>query len=144
MYTMYMSQALAPTYRTVADARAHIKDVLDGAERGDVVTIERGLHRSAVVDAALLRTALAQSITAHVRVGSEDGRWFAYLDGQPFASDGATLDEALTDLRESLREYAIDWHDHLRTAPNHSSNRALVTLIDLSDDEELAQWISTE
>lgn len=40
----------------------------------------------------------------------------------------------------SLREYAEDWEDHLKDAPNHADAWALVQLVKLSTDDELRDW----
>ena len=41
------------------------------------------------------------------------------LPGLPIAADGETFDEALDEMVSALREYAEEWADHLRHAPNH-------------------------
>ena len=53
------------------------------------------------------------------------------------AADGATVDEALDEMVEAMREYADDWTERLLTAPNHARNWDLVQLIDLSHDDQL-------
>jgi hypothetical protein len=55
--------------------------------------------------------------------------------------DGATFDEAVTEMVAALREYADDWQDHLLGAPNHRASWGLVQLIRLSDDQRLRDWI---
>lgn len=62
------------------------------------------------------------------------------MSGRPFVSEGATVDDALADLLESLREYAEDWDTRLQHAPNHQDNWALVQLVKLSSEEELLEW----
>jgi hypothetical protein len=61
--------------------------------------------------------------------------------GLPLATDGASLDEAINEMIDNLREYAEDWQERLLDAPNHRDNRALVRLINLSDDEHLRDWL---
>jgi hypothetical protein len=63
------------------------------------------------------------------------------LPGLPIAGTGKTLSDALSDTVDALREYAEDWSDHLRHAPNHAGNWDLVQLIALSDDEQLTRWL---
>lgn len=69
-------------------------------------------------------------------VEESDG-WSAYLPGLPVAADGKTRDEALVDLVRALREYAYDWRDHLRSAPNHHGHESLVRVVDASSDAEI-------
>ena len=59
----------------------------------------------------------------------------------PDADYETVRDGALADLVVALREYAQDWNDHLRTAPNHHQHWALVTLVELSDDTQLLEWL---
>jgi predicted RNase H-like HicB family nuclease len=75
---------------------------------------------------------------------AEAGGWSAVVPGLPVAADGATFDEAITELADALREYATDWQERLLDAPNHRSNRALVQLIKISDDEQLIDWLVGE
>jgi predicted RNase H-like HicB family nuclease len=74
-------------------------------------------------------------------VVAEAGGWSVFLPGLPLAADGATFDEAIEEMVQALREYAEDWQDRLRTAPNHEDNWGLVQLIALSDDVELRDWL---
>ena len=41
----------------------------------------------------------------------------------------------------ALREYAEDWINRLKDAPNHADNGPLVQLVCLSTDEKLGDWI---
>lgn len=72
----------------------------------------------------------------------EDGGWSVFITGLPIAADGATLDDALTEMIDALREYAQDWQDHLLGAMNHRDNWGLVQLIGLSTDDELREWLA--
>jgi hypothetical protein len=49
---------------------------------------------------------------------------------------GATLHEALEDLAEAMLEYADDWVDHLRHAPNHQHRAGYVHRIELAGDTQ--------
>ncbi|WP_220387441.1 hypothetical protein [Microbacterium azadirachtae] len=71
---------------------------------------------------------------------SEHGRIIALMSGRPFVSEGATVDDALSDLVLSLREYAEDWEARLQQAPNHRDNWSLVQLVKLSSDAQLLEW----
>jgi antitoxin (DNA-binding transcriptional repressor) of toxin-antitoxin stability system len=136
-----MSPETSRHYASFTDARTHLRDVLDAAESGHTVTLMREGARSAVVSADRLRSFLAESLPSQAQVAHEDGAFVVFLANRPFVSEGATLDEALDDLVVSLREYALDWEDHLGKAPNHSGEWGLVQLINLSTDEQLADWV---
>ncbi|MGO4249371.1 hypothetical protein AB4Y87_19330 [Paenarthrobacter sp. RAF54_2] len=58
------------------------------------------------------------------------------------AAEETTSEEATIDLIAALREYAEDWEDHLRRAPNHQGNWALVQLIHSATNEELDAWLT--
>lgn len=132
---------LVADYESVATARSDFKTVLDRSERGHTVTVRRGGVLSAVTSAERLRAYFAKTCSPRTKVFHEDGRWVALLEGRPFVSEGATVDDAIDDLLVSLREYAEDWEDRLQGAPNHEHNWALVQLITLSSDDELRHWI---
>lgn len=134
-----MSQAVAD-YQTFSSARIHLKEVLDRARTGRVVTISRGTDVSAVVSAGRLRDYFFRTVPPRIEIAHEDGRVIALMRSRPFVSEGLTVDDALADMVESLREYAEDWGDHLSEAPNHAGNWALVQLVQLSTDEELLDW----
>ncbi|KQO98280.1 hypothetical protein [Leifsonia sp. Leaf264] len=129
-------------YDTASAARAAFKDVLDVAQIGALVTVRREDFSAAVVPAQQFRVHLAGTVNPDVRVAQEDnGRWSAIMDGRGFASDGATLDAALDDLADSLREYEAEWTQHWASAPNHQQNWALVQLVGLSTDAQLREWL---
>jgi predicted RNase H-like HicB family nuclease len=64
------------------------------------------------------------------QVVHEAGGWSAFIPGLPIAADGATSEEATDELVDAIREYAEDWHDRLRHAPNHQENREIVQLVE--------------
>lgn len=138
MYTMYMPPL---HYPSVASARDNIKLILDAAERGQAVTIERSARRSAVVDAGRLRDFLLASAPSTAEVVHEQGAWVITMPGRPIAAEAASYEEALDELVDALREYAADWNDRLHAAPNHRDNWGLVQLIALSTDEQLRDWL---
>jgi predicted RNase H-like HicB family nuclease len=125
-----------------AGARKSFKTILDTSDRGGLSIIERGESSASVVNTGLFREFLVKTVPAKVQVVNEDGAWAMFLPGLPLAAEGTTLEEATLDLIEALREYAEDWEDHLRTAPNHRGNWALVQIIDSSTDEELDAWLT--
>jgi predicted RNase H-like HicB family nuclease len=128
-------------YDSYTDARAHLKDLLDAAERGRVATVRRESARTAVVDVERLRHFLASLMPSRAQVVPEADGWSVFIPGLPVAADGATFDEAITEMIEALREYADDWQERLLDAPNHRENWGLVQLISLSDDDQLADWL---
>jgi predicted RNase H-like HicB family nuclease len=80
-------------------------------------------------------------VPSRAKVVAEGGGWSVFIPGLPLAADGNTLDEAITDMVETLREYSDDWQDRLLNAPNHRENWGLVQLIELSTDDELRAWL---
>ena len=144
MYEMYIAPMAAIQYDSIAAARAHLKEVVDAAEAGRPTALRRGNRRTSVVDADRLRDALATLRPARAEVVAENGGWTVLIPGLPVAADGSTLEEALTEMIDALREYADDWADQLQHAPNHREHWALVQLIALSDDEHLRQWLVGE
>lgn len=128
-------------YDSYTDARAHLKDLLDAAERGRVATVRRDAGRMAVVDVERLRAVLAALIESRAQVVAEAGGWSIFMPGLPVAADGATFDEAVSEMIDALREYAEDWQERLLDAPNHRNNWGLVQLIGLSTDDQLQDWL---
>jgi prevent-host-death family protein len=131
-------------YTTFNEARIHLKDLLDAAEEGKPATVVRESRRVAVVDAVRLRDYLARLGSLKVEAVAEADGWSLFLPGVPVATDGATFEEAVEEMIDALREYADDWAERLRVAPNHAGNWALVQLVSLSDDEQLRAWIVGE
>jgi hypothetical protein len=129
-------------YDSYSDARAHLKDLLDAAERGRVATVRRESASAAVLDAARLRHFLAAVVPSRAQVVAEAGGWSVFIPGLPIAADGPTFDAAIEEMVAALREYAEDWQDRLLDAPNHRDNWGLVQLISLSDDDQLRDWLA--
>jgi predicted RNase H-like HicB family nuclease len=128
-------------YDSYTDARAHLKDLLDAAEKGRVATVRRESATTAVVDVERLRHFLSSLVPSRAQVVPEAGGWSVFIPGLPVAADGATFDEAIIEMIEALREYADDWQERLLDAPNHRENWGLVQLISLSDDDQLIDWL---
>jgi len=129
-------------YDSYTEARNKLKDLLDAAESGQVATVRRDAATAAVLDAERLRYFLASVVPSRAQVVQEAGGWSVFIPGLPVAADGATFEEAITDMIDALREYADDWQDHLLHAPNHRDNWGLVQLISLSSDEQLSEWLA--
>lgn len=80
-------------------------------------------------------------VPSRAEVVQEGDGWSVFISGLPIAADGATFDEAISEMVDALREYAQDWQDRLLNAPNHRDNWGLVQLISLSDDDQLRRWL---
>lgn len=128
-------------YDSYTEARTHLKDLLDAAERGRTATVRRESATAAVVDADRLRRFLAAVSPVRAQVVAEAGGWSVVIPGLPIAADGATFDEAISEVVDALREYAADWQERLAEATNHRDNWALVQLIALSDNDQLHDWL---
>lgn len=128
-------------YESYTDARAHLKDLLDAAERGEVATVRRDSARAAVVDVGRLLPFLISVVPSRASAVAEDDGWSVFIPGVPVAADGATFDEAITEMIDALREYADDWQDRLLDTPNHREHWGLVQLIALSDEDQLREWL---
>lgn len=132
----------AVAYKTYTDARKGLKELLDDAESGRPVGVQRRERRVAVVDAEGLRNALAHSrdVPQPVAFAEADG-WSVLLPGVPVAADGAGFDEAVDEFVLALREYVEDWTDRLHAVPNQARHWALIQFVALSTDHQLASWI---
>lgn len=128
-------------YESVSEARKHLKNVFDAAGQGRVSTVRRDDGQVAVVDVGRLRHFLMSVVPSRAEVVAEAGGWSVFIPGLPVAADAESFDEAVADMVEALREYAEDWQDHLRDAPNHRDNWGLVQLIELSSDSDLRAWL---
>lgn len=128
-------------YDSYTDARTHLKDLLDAAERGRVATVRRDARTTAFVDRERLRYFLAAVTPSRAQVVAEGGSWSVFIPGLPVAADGASFDDAVNEMVIALREYAEDWQDRLLDAPNHAGNWGLVQLVSHSDDNQLREWL---
>lgn len=127
-----------PSY---SEARQRFRQVLDAARSGVVTSLEREGEIYVVVPAKRQRESLAALRPSNAQVAAEGGGWAVILPGLPLHGDGETFDDAIDDAIEALREYAEDWNDRLRLAPNHHQNRPVVELVELSTNAELRQWL---
>ncbi|MGH3164885.1 MAG: prevent-host-death protein, partial [Trebonia sp.] len=103
-------------YDTYTEARAHLKELLDAAEQGRPASVRRDASRAMIVDAGRLGRFLLTAYPSRARVVAEAGGWSAFIPGLPIAADGATFDEAITEMIDALREYADDWEERLYRA----------------------------
>jgi hypothetical protein len=128
-------------YDSYSSARERLKDVLDAAENGEIVTVRRDAATAAVLDAGRLRHFLASVVPPCVHLVAEADGWSAFIPGLPIAAAAADYNDVINDVLDALREYAEDW-PRLQHAPNHRVNWGLVQLIKLSDDDQLRNWIT--
>lgn len=128
-------------YRSAREAREHFKEILDAADDGRPATVTRDARRVAAVDADRLVHFLTRVRPSGAQVVAENGGWSLFIPGLPVAADGATLDEAAAEMIDALRDYAEEWADHLRLAPNHADNWGIVQIVALSSDEQLRDWL---
>lgn len=128
-------------YGSYTSARTHFRAVLDAASAGYVTTVDRENDRFIVSEATQFRDQLADLRPSHAQVIPEGGGWAVIIPGIPVHGDADTFDDAIDDAIDALREYAGDWNDRLRLAPNHAQHRAVVALIELSDNDQLRSWL---
>lgn len=131
-------------FSTLRDGRDHLKDVMDAAAEGRPTSVTRDRLRVAAVDADRLAYFLARMCPARATVFAENDGWTVIVPDLPVAADGATLDGALDETVDALRDYAEAWSARLRLASNHEKNWGLVQLIELSSDEQLRAWLQGE
>jgi len=135
------STVTATHFDSYTQARTHFKDLLNAAEAGLPATVRRDETLAAVVDADRLRNFLMSALPSSAQIVAENAGSYAFMPGLPVSADGTTPDEAVDELADALREYVADWEDHLRVAPNHRDNWALVQLVRLCDDAQLRRWL---
>ena len=128
-------------YRNAREAREHFEEILDAADDGRPATVTRDARRVAAVDADRLVHLLTRVRPSGAQVVAENGGWSLFIPGLPVAADGATLDGAAGEMIDALRDYADEWADHLRQAPNHAENWGLVQIVALASDEQLRDWV---
>lgn len=129
------------SYGSAREAREHFKDLLDAADEGRPATVTRDDRRVAAVDADRLVHFLTQLHPSRVQAVAEGDGWSLYLSGVPVAADGGTLEEAVDEMVEALRDYAEAWTERLRLAPNHADNWGLVQIVMLASDDQLRDWL---
>jgi PHD/YefM family antitoxin component YafN of YafNO toxin-antitoxin module len=130
-------------YRNYTEARKELRELLDAAESGRPVGVQRRSRRVAIVEADAFLAALenSRSIPNPVAVAEESG-WTLLLPGLPIAVDAAEFDDAVDEFVLALREYAEDWIDRLHAVPNHAGNWALIQVAALSTDDQLKRWVT--
>ena len=128
-------------FDSYTEARNKLRCVLDAAHEGLVTTVTRDKERFVVQSADARGAELRRLLPSQAVVANEGGGWAAFIPGVPVHGDADTFDDAIDDLIDALRDYAEDWNDRLHAAPNHAQHRSLVELVELSDDEQLRDWL---
>lgn len=129
------------SYGSAREAREHFKELLDAADEGRPATVTRDTRRVAAVDADRLVQFLIRLHPSRAQVVPDGDGWSIVMPGVPVAADGATLQEAVDELIDALRDYAEAWSQRLRLAPNHEDNWGLVQIVTLASDEQLRNWL---
>jgi antitoxin (DNA-binding transcriptional repressor) of toxin-antitoxin stability system len=129
------------SYGSAREAREHFKDLLDAAVDGRPAMVTRDERRIAAVDADRLVSFLTRMRPSDVQAVADGDGWSLFLPGVPVAADGATIDEAVDEMVDALRDYAEAWVERLRLAPNHADNWGLVQIVTLASDEQLRGWL---
>ena len=89
-----------------------------------------------------LRHYLEVVVPSHAQVNLEDsGLWSASLSGVPLWAEAPTYEAVIQAMVSELREYAAEWRDGLFEAPNHRENWGLVLLVEVSSNQQLAEWL---
>jgi predicted RNase H-like HicB family nuclease len=133
---------MALIYDTVAEGRKHFSDALRAAGEGQPVTVLRSGGAIVLLDGTALLGFIAKATPSNAVIAQDEHGYSVYLPDKPIAADGATIDEALDQMVEALRTYGAAWHEVLRQAPNHADNWGLIQLIELSDDDQLRNWLT--
>ena len=129
-------------YLSYTDTRSRLREVLDTAEAGLPICVQRHGKRVALIESGRLREVLSDSRRLRrPEAVAEAGGWSVFLPGTPIAATGGDLDEAVGEFVSALREYAEDWQTRLRFAPNHQHHWPLVYFASLNSDADIAQWV---
>jgi GTPase len=128
-------------FLSFTEARKNFRCVLDAAHEGVVTTVTRDKERFVVLTAETRGAELRRLLPSRAEVVHEGGGWAAFIPGVPAHGDADGFDKAIDDLIDALRDYAEDWNERLHAAPNHVQHRSLVELVELSDDDQLREWL---
>jgi Antitoxin of toxin-antitoxin, RelE / RelB, TA system len=137
-------------YPTLQEGRSHLSEVLDAAQDGLMVSMQRGRSRRdaregpvSVVKTSVLQGILEQIVAERVEAhyNEADRLYTVAINGLPLAAEGEQLSDAVDELVEDIRFYHDDWVSSLRHAPNHEGNVPLIWLTQSMQDEELRDWL---
>jgi len=145
MYNSYNTANMSDVEYKISEARDKISAIYDRASRGAVTVISKGAHRGmAAVPAAQLSQALALIAPLSAEVSFSKHSVAAWLNCLPVHATGADLDEAVEELALALLDYAEQWEEELRLAPNHRDNWAHVARVRLLSHDELLEALFGE
>jgi sugar phosphate isomerase/epimerase len=128
-------------FPTFTEARRNLRGVLDAAHTGLITTVTRDDERFVVSTADARGAELRYLLPSRAVAVAEGGGWAVFIPGLPAHGDAETFDDAVDDLVAALRDYAEAWNDRLHSAPDHARHRAMVELVELSDDQQLREWL---
>lgn len=126
------------SYEKITEARSHLKDIYDSAQRGVPSLVRREQDSPIViVKADSFKRALRALCPIEPQVRFTESNVSMWLPGLPVSAEGTDFDAAETEFIAALRDYAELWVEDLGGFPNHADNWGLVNLVLLSSDEEL-------
>jgi len=121
----------------MTEARAQLPALLEKVRGGRWQLIgRRGRPEVVVAEAGEIESLLAPAFRFHPEVDIDAGDVGVFLHELDIHGVGVTLDDALVDLADAMLEYAEDWVDHLRHAPNHAPRAGYVRRIEIAGDAE--------
>lgn len=124
------------------EARDHLSELMDRAENGGVAVLRRN-SPMVIVEREVLDKALAAQCPFDVKASVTGGQTALWMDGFPVHGVGDSYDAAEDDFLDALVEYAEEWMQELRFAPNHRGNGPLVdrVLMYAGDPDELRRVV---
>lgn len=126
--------AAAARWRALKTWLSEKLDEHRGRDDGVPPELLERLRGAAEHDPSLLARA-ARDAPFRPEMSSYEGEYSVWLPEFDIYGVGDSLEEARTDLLDSVRDYVADWHDRLAEAPNHRTRAALVALVDAADDD---------
>lgn len=118
-------------------ARKEFSSLYDRVEKGSIAVIQRrGSKPVAVVDAEEQEQLLALHFPFNVQVRVGKDSVAMWVESLPVHAQADDFDSATRALAAELVEYAEDWENELRFAPNHKGFAGFVRRIELAGSEE--------
>jgi prevent-host-death family protein len=119
----------------MTEARRRLPALFEKARGGEWQLVgRRGRPEAVVAGAADLDEVLSSPYRFHPELVFGEGSVGAWLPELEAHGSGASVENALADLADVMVEYAEDWQDHLRSAPNHRPRAGYVRRIQLAGD----------
>lgn len=118
-------------------ARREFSSLYDRVEQGAMAIVRRrGSKPIAIVDAAEQTRLLARSFPFSVQVRVGRDYVALWVDDLPVHAHADNLEAATDELVQELIQYAEDWEEQLRFAPNHGDAWGFVRRIQLAGNAE--------